>query len=75
MIQGLGGAAIMPLGIALLRFAPGPDRVGSAIGWNALDVAIFSAAGPIVGALILSVVPWPWMFFAKLPVIAFALPR
>ena len=73
IVQGLGGAAIMALGIALLRFALGPDRLGSAIGWNALNVAIFSAAGPIVGALILSIAPWPWLFFAKLPIIALAL--
>ena len=72
-LQGLGGAAIMALGIALLRFALGPDRLASAIGWNALNVAIFSAAGPIFGALILSVAPWPWLFFAKLPIIALAL--
>lgn len=73
VLQGLGGAAIMALGIALLRFALGAERLGQAIGWNALNVALCSAAGPIVGALILSIAPWPWLFFAKMPVIAVAL--
>jgi DHA2 family multidrug resistance protein-like MFS transporter len=73
MAQGLGGAGIMSLGIALLRFALGPARLGKAIGWNALTVALCSAAGPIVGALILAVAPWPWLFLAKLPVIMVAL--
>lgn len=73
MLQGLGGAAIMTLGIALLRVALGSDQIGRAIGWNALNVALCSAAGPIVGALILSIAPWPWLFFAKLPLIAIAL--
>lgn len=73
VLQGLGGAAVMSLGIALLRFALGPDRLGEAIGWNALTVALCSAAGPIVGASILSVAPWPWLFLAKLPISALAL--
>lgn len=73
VLQGLGGAAIMSLGIALLRHALGPDRLGAAIGWNALTVALSSAAGPIAGALILSLAPWPWLFLAKLPIGAIAL--
>lgn len=73
VLQGLGGAAIMALGIALLRFTLGAERLSRAIGWNALNVALCSAVGPIVGALILSVAPWPWLFFAKLPAIAIAL--
>lgn len=73
MLQGLGGAAIMALGIALLRFALGPDRLGAAIGWNALTVALCAAAAPLLGAAILSVAPWPWLFLAKLPLGAVAL--
>jgi DHA2 family multidrug resistance protein-like MFS transporter len=73
VVQGLGGAAIMSLGIALLRFALGRERLGAAIAWNALTVALCSAAGPVLGALILAVAPWPWLFLAKLPVGALAL--
>lgn len=73
MLQGLGGAAIMALGIALLRHALGSDRLGAAIGWNALTVALCAAAGPLLGAAILSAAPWPWLFLAKLPVGAVAL--
>lgn len=67
-IQGLGGAAIMALGIALLRVALGDDRLGSAIAWNALTVAICSAAGPAIGAVILSVASWQWLFLVTLPI-------
>jgi DHA2 family multidrug resistance protein-like MFS transporter len=73
VVQGLGGAAIMSLGIALLRFALAPERLGKAIGWNALTVALCSAGGPVAGALILAVAPWPWLFLAKLPIIVIAL--
>ena len=72
-VQGLGGAAIMALGIALLRFALGQDRLGAAIAWNALTVALCAAAGPILGALILAIAPWPWLFLAKLPASVLAL--
>ena len=73
VLQGLGGAAIMALGIALLRVALGTERLGAAIGWNALTVALCSAAGPVAGALLLAIAPWPWLFLAKLPVSALAL--
>lgn len=71
-LQGLGGAAIMALGIPLLRTAMGRERLGSAIAWNALNVAICAAAGPAIGALILTVAHWPSLFFVNIPVGLFA---
>jgi DHA2 family multidrug resistance protein-like MFS transporter len=72
-LQGLGGAAIMALGIALLRFAVPQGRLGAAIGWNALTVALASAASPTLGALILAGPGWPWLFLVNLPLGALAL--
>lgn len=66
-LQGLGGAAILALGVPLLRFVVPPERLGAAIGWNALTVALASSAGPAVGALILSHAQWPWLFAANVP--------
>ena len=66
-LQGLGGAAIMALGVPLLRFAVPPKRLGAAIGWNALTVALASSAGPGVGALILSNAHWPWLYAVNIP--------
>lgn len=68
LAQGLGGAAIMALGVALLRLSVPQCRLGAAIGWNALAVALASAAGPTLGASILSVAQWPWLFTVNLPV-------
>jgi MFS transporter, DHA2 family, multidrug resistance protein len=67
-LQGLGGSAVMSLGVALLRFVVPHQRLGAAIGWNALTVALASAAGPTIGAAILSVAAWPWLFAVNLPV-------
>ena len=47
-LQGLGGAAVMALGVALLRFSVPPGRLGSAIGWNALTVALANAVSLLV---------------------------
>ena len=80
-VQGLGAAAVMSLGVALLRTVVPAHRLGAAIGWNALVVALTSAAGPTVGALVLSLASWPWLFAINLPLglmvlgAASALPR
>lgn len=73
VIQGLGGAAIMALGIALLRQVLGTQGLGRAIGWNALTVALSSAVAPLLGAFMLAIAPWPALFLVKLPVCAAAL--
>jgi DHA2 family multidrug resistance protein-like MFS transporter len=72
-LQGLGSAAVMPLGLALLRFIYPRRLLGQAIAWNALTVAGASAAGPAVGAALLSVASWPWLFAVNLPVGALVL--
>lgn len=67
-LQGLGAAAVMPLGLALLRFTYPRRLLGRSIAWNALAVAAASAAGPTLGALILSASCWPWLFAVNIPV-------
>jgi DHA2 family multidrug resistance protein-like MFS transporter len=67
LLQGFGGAAVMSLGVALLRAVVPHDRLGIAIGWNALAVALASAAGPTLGAAILSNAGWQWLFAVNLP--------
>lgn len=72
-VQGLGGAAVMALGVALLRFSVPRDRLGAAVGWNALTVAMASATAPTLGALIVARFDWPWLFLVNLPVGVLAL--
>lgn len=80
-VQGLGGAAIMALSVALLRAIVPPRQLSAAIAWNTLTVALSSAAGPSLGALALSKATWPWLFALNLPlgalvlVATWALPR
>ena len=66
-VQGLGGAAVMALGVALLRSAVPGNMFGSAIGWNALTVALSSAAAPTLGAFTVESLGWTWLYLVNLP--------
>lgn len=66
-LQGLGGAAVMALSVALLRSAVPRQRLGAAISWNALTVALSAAASPALGSLILSSLGWPGLYLLNLP--------
>lgn len=72
-VQGLGAAAVMALGIALLREALPPRLVGAAIGWNALTVGLCCAAGPALAAMIVASSSWHWLFIVHLPLALAAL--
>ena len=63
----------MALGVALLRFTVAHDRLGTAVGWNALTVALSSAAAPTLGALMLAQTEWRWLFLLGVPATLMAL--
>ncbi len=67
-LQGFGSAAVMALGVGLLRHVYPPHLLGRGLGTNALVIALSAAAGPAVGAAILSVADWPWLFAVNLPI-------
>ena len=67
VLQGFGGAGIMSVNGALVRFIFPRDSLGRGIGYNALIVAGSSTAGPSVAAAIMSVLSWPWLFALQVP--------
>jgi MFS transporter, DHA2 family, multidrug resistance protein len=67
IFQGLGGSAIMCLFGALVRHIYPPSLMGRGIGLNALTVAVSSVMGPSIGAYILSVGTWHWIFLFSVP--------
>jgi MFS transporter, DHA2 family, multidrug resistance protein len=73
VLQGFGGAGIMSVNGALVRFIYPRSMLGRGIGFNALVVAGSSAAGPSVAAAIMSVLSWPWVFGLQVPAGIFAL--
>jgi DHA2 family multidrug resistance protein-like MFS transporter len=66
-VQGFGAAGLMSVNTALLRYIYPQKMLGRGIGTNALIVATASVAGPTVGAAILGVAHWPWIFAVNLP--------
>ncbi len=67
VVQGFGGAGIMSVNSALIRFIYPQRLLGRGLSYNTLMVAISAAAGPTVAAAILSVAPWPWLFAVNIP--------
>ena len=67
VLQGLGGAGIMSVNTALIRFIYPQRELGRGLGFNALIVAAFSALGPSIAAGILSIASWHWLFAINVP--------
>jgi EmrB/QacA subfamily drug resistance transporter len=72
-LQGVGGAVMFSVALALLANAfRGKDR-GVAFGiWGAIT-GVAVAVGPIVGGALVTGLSWRWIFFVNLPVGALAL--
>jgi DHA2 family multidrug resistance protein-like MFS transporter len=67
IVQGFGGAGIMSVNTALVRFIFPRSMLGRGVGINAFVVATSSATGPTVAAAILSVASWHWLFAVNVP--------
>lgn len=67
MLQGFGGAGIMSVNSALIRFIYPHSQLGRGLSINTLVVAVSAAAGPTAAAAILAVAPWPWLFAVNIP--------
>src|SRR3984885_6786658 len=67
VLQGLGGAGIMSVNGALIRFIFPRAQLGRGVGYNVLVVAASSAAGPSVAAAVMAFGSWPWLFAVQVP--------
>ncbi|KAB2663107.1 MFS transporter [Brucella tritici] len=67
IIQGLGAAGLMSVNTALLRYTVPQAKFGTAIGLNALFVAVSSTIGPTLAGVMLSSLSWPWLFVINIP--------
>jgi EmrB/QacA subfamily drug resistance transporter len=73
--QGVGGAAMTPISLAILLAAFPRERHGMAVGlWGAMG-SVAAAVGPTLGGLIIELLSWHWIFFVNVPIgiAAFAL--
>ncbi|MFG2718818.1 MFS transporter [Streptomyces sp. NPDC048416] len=68
VVQGLGGAVIMPLSLAIVYSSfEGKKRALGIMLWGAVG-GIATALGPLVGGLLVEHAGWEWIFFVNLPI-------
>jgi EmrB/QacA subfamily drug resistance transporter len=68
-MQGIGGAAMFAVSLALVaqEFAPGRERA-TAMGIYGATIGVAVAVGPLVGGAITSGLGWRWVFFLNVPI-------
>ena len=68
LLQGAGGAMMVPVGrLVLLRTVPKSELV-SAMFWMLLPATVGPLFGPIVGGCLTTYLSWRWIFYINLPV-------
>jgi len=68
VLQGVGAACVMPLGMTLLTSAFPPERRGAIVGiWQGI-AGLAVASGPLVGGALTQGASWHWIFWVNVPV-------
>jgi DHA2 family multidrug resistance protein len=71
-IQGVAGAALMPLAQAVLLDINPPERYGQAMATFASAVVLGPIVGPTLGGWLTEDLSWRWVFYINLPLGALA---
>ncbi len=68
VVQGLGGAALLPLSMTLLFREFPPEQRGVALASLGIPILIAPALGPIVGGYLVTFASWQVIFFINIPI-------
>lgn len=68
VVQGIGAAMILALGLAIVTEAFPPGERGKALGLGGTTVSVGIVVGPTLGGLLIETLSWHWIFFVNLPV-------
>ncbi|MBT9383465.1 MFS transporter [Pseudooceanicola sp. CBS1P-1] len=66
--QGLAGGALMSINGALMRQIMPRNRLGRGLSGVSMAIGIAAAAGPSLGAGIMAVASWHWLFLINIPI-------
>ena len=68
IIQGMGGAMMVPVGrLVILRSVPKSELV-SALAWFTIPAIVGPIAGPPLGGFITTYFNWRWIFYINIPI-------
>jgi EmrB/QacA subfamily drug resistance transporter len=73
VLQGLGGGALMPVGMAIVLKMFPRERHGRAIGVWGIAAMAAPAVGPTLGGWLVTSVNWHWLFLINVPIGAVAI--
>lgn len=68
LFQGIGGALIFSVNVAMITSTFPRNERGLALGLNAVIVSLGVAAGPTIGGVITQYLTWRWIFYVNVPI-------
>lgn len=71
VVQGVGGALMLPTSVALVSEAYGAERKGRALGTMGGVAAVAGALGPTIGGILTTAISWRAVFLVNLPLAVF----
>jgi len=74
VVQGIGGALILPTALALLAGSATPKQRGVVMGVFAAVMGLGVVIGPLVGGAVAQGLTWHWIFWINVPIIATIIP-
>lgn len=74
VVQGVGGALILPLSLTVVTGAFPPERRAAAIGALEGITGLAVVAGPVLGGVMAEELTWEWVFWINVPIAILAIP-
>lgn len=74
VVQGVGGAVIVPLGLTVVTAVFPSERRAAAIGVLEGVTGLAVIAGPVLGGVIAQYLTWEWVFWINVPIALSAVP-
>jgi EmrB/QacA subfamily drug resistance transporter len=68
VLQGVGGALILPVGQAALTKAAGPRNMPRIMGAVGVPIILAPVIGPTIGGALVDAISWRWIFYVNLPI-------